>query len=127
MKGKSVQSFVQLSLRRFGYEIDRTRPRLVTFLQSRNVDVVFDVGGNEGQFGLWLRRQGYRGHIVSFEPIRSAFETLKTHADHDKAWEAYPIALGAAPGKSVINVAEYSVFSSLLPHRSAATTFDARS
>src|SRR5215210_642812 len=99
-------------------------PGLIDFLEARSIDLVFDVGANDGHFGLWLRECGYRGRIVSFEPIRAVFDLLKARADEDGDWEAHPVALGERPGKAVINVAELSVFSSLLRHRAAATTFD---
>jgi FkbM family methyltransferase len=102
-----------------------TPPGLIDFLQARDIDVVFDVGANDGHFGLWLRECGYRGRIVSFEPIRAVFDLLKVRADEDGDWDAHPVALGEQRGKAVINVAELSVFSSLLPQRNAATAFDA--
>ena len=33
-----------------------------------NIDVVLDVGGRTGEYGLLLRRNGYQGRIISFEP-----------------------------------------------------------
>jgi FkbM family methyltransferase len=102
------------------------QPGLVQFLEAREIEVVFDVGANEGFFGLFLRQEGYRGRIVSFEPIRDTFRVLAARAEEDGNWEAYQVGLGEAPGSAVINVAESSVFSSLLAHRSAALSFDAR-
>ncbi len=106
------------------HEIKHTQPRLIDFLRAREIDLVFDVGANDGHFGLWLRETGFEGRIVSFEPIPAVFGQLKARADEDGAWEAHPVALGDVPGKPVINVSESSVFSSLLLHREAATTFD---
>lgn len=107
-----------------GDDTTYTEPGLIEFLNSRGIDLVFDVGANDGHFGLWLRESGYRGRIVSFEPIRALFDRLKARADEDGAWEAHPVALGDKPGKALINVSASSVFSSLRPHREAATTFD---
>ena len=107
------------------YQLKRTTPTLHDFLKSRNVDVVFDVGGNDGHFGLSLRQEGYQGLIVSFEPLRAAYDLLKARADQDGAWETHPVALGERPGKAVINVSKANVFSSLLDQRAAAVTFDA--
>lgn len=101
-----------------------TEPGLIEFLDSRKVDLVFDVGANDGHFGLWLRESGYRGGIVSFEPIRALFDRLEARAQEDEAWEAHPVALGEKPGTARINVSASAVFSSLRPHREAATTFD---
>ena len=44
----------------------------------------------------------------------------------DGNWEAHNFALGAATGDSTINVAEFSVFSSILTSTGAATQFDSR-
>ena len=107
------------------YELKRTTPTIHDFLKSRKVDVVFDVGGNDGHFGLSLRREGYQGLIVSFEPLRAAYDALKARADQDGAWETHHVALGEQPGKAVINVSKASVFSSLLEQRAAAVAFDA--
>jgi FkbM family methyltransferase len=103
------------------------QPGLMEFLESRDIDVVFDVGANEGFFGEFLRQEGYRGIIVSFEPIDQVFRALEQRASRDGAWEVHRVGLGDAPGSAVINVSEMSVFSSLLPHRDAALSFDARS
>ena len=100
------------------------QPGLLAFLESRGVDLVFDAGANEGQFGLWLRECGYAGRIVSFEPVRAMFEVLEARAEADGNWDAYRIALGETPGGAAINVSELSVFSSLLAHRDTATSFD---
>jgi hypothetical protein len=65
---------------RFGLEIRRTEtrrnPGLIDFLLARRVDVVLDVGANVGWFGQRLRERGYRGKIVSFEPIEAVFREL---------------------------------------------------
>jgi|GEM_PF-4301797 len=90
---------------RRGLEI-RSSPHLGKFLESRKIGVVLDVGANIGQFGRELRDQGYRGLIVSFEPVKSVFETLKNVADSDGAWEAHNFALGPAPGRMPIKVAK---------------------
>ena len=84
-------------------------------LRSLKVDTVLDVGANVGQFGDHLRQDaGYRGRIVSFEPLSAAFSTLREHADQDPAWRTFNYALGADNGKVEINVAANSHSSSIL-------------
>lgn len=64
-----------------------------------NVDCVFDVGANVGQYGRMLRDfVGYKGNIISFEPNKSAFIELKIASQGDKNWHAEQIALGSASG-----------------------------
>jgi FkbM family methyltransferase len=105
--------------RKLGLDVHRFSPAthpepLCRFLHQFRILRVLDVGANEGQFGLFLRRQGYRGRIVSFEPNPDAFGELCKLASRDKAWEAWNIGLGSEPGQMTLNVAELSQYSSLL-------------
>ena len=80
------------------------------------VEVVLDVGANTGQFAQGLRRSGYAGQIVSFEPLSEAHAALSKAAADDPLWDvAARCALGAAEGQAEINVAANSYSSSLLP------------
>ena len=69
-----------------------------------SIDCVLDVGANEGQFALALRRSGYRGRIVSFEPVSSVFAALSEHAAEDADWQVHRTAVGAEDGTADINV-----------------------
>jgi FkbM family methyltransferase len=108
---------VRRSMRRFGLDLRRTgpgkSPDLADFLFDRGVEVTFDVGANVGQFGKALRERGYRGRIVSFEPITMAYEEVAAVAARDGNWEAHNLALGAEVGRAVLNVSQSSVFSSM--------------
>jgi FkbM family methyltransferase len=85
------------------------------FLFARHgIDCVVDVGANSGQYGHFLRRIGYRGRIVSFEPLSSAFASLRAAAAGDGAWEVRNAALGEAEGSVTLNVSENSESSSIL-------------
>jgi hypothetical protein len=53
---------IRMRLWRRGLDVVR-RFRLVPALASRNINVVIDVGANEGQYGMQLRRLGYRGGL----------------------------------------------------------------
>lgn len=127
-------SFIQDTTRSFarslGYEIRRTGShgfkRPIDFIRSRNVDLVVDVGANVGQYGANLRREGYAGWIVSFEPTTAAYKTLATNASRDERWKILNMALGEVGGTAEINVSEASVFSSILPQRPAATAFSSQ-
>ena len=110
-----------------GYDIRRTGShflkRPIDFLRSRNIDLVIDVGANVGQHATRLRKDAYAGWIVSFEPIAAAYEELAALANKDGRWKAINMALGDHEGVANINVAESSIFSSILPQLPAATTF----
>lgn len=78
-------------------------------------ECVLDVGANAGQYGGLLRRHGYGGWIVSFEPVGSAFDDLAQVADADTHWRALRLALGARAEHRQIAVAEVSQLSSFQP------------
>jgi FkbM family methyltransferase len=103
------------SLRQLGFEVRRSRkhPSLIGFIESRGVGIVYDVGANVGQFGLALRNRGYRGRIVSFEPVSSAFAVLQRIAAEDGNWQARQCAIGAEPGEAIIHVSANTQFSSI--------------
>jgi FkbM family methyltransferase len=75
-------------------------------------DCVLDVGANAGQYGALLRDHGYRGWIVSFEPVRGAFEELAEDTARDPRWRIFPVALGSRPERRRIAVAAVSQLSS---------------
>jgi FkbM family methyltransferase len=85
-------------------------------LRELGVNVVLDVGANAGQFAAHLRDTGYRGRIVSFEPLPHVVMRLREAAKDDPDWLVYDHALGDAEGEVEMNVTGGpGVTSSLLP------------
>ncbi len=87
--------------------------RIKTLLDRYQINVVIDVGANEGQFASELRRMGYQGKIISFEPIASVFEKLKKVASTDRDWDVYNLALGQKNSQQTLNKAGDTDFSTL--------------
>jgi FkbM family methyltransferase len=87
------------------------------------VDLVLDVGAADGGFGRKVRQLGYKGRIVSFEPLADPYRRLSEHIAGDPLWTAHNHALGDEAGEATINIASNSTSSSLLPmldaHREA--------
>jgi FkbM family methyltransferase len=83
-------------------------------MRKFNINLVFDVGANTGQYASQLRRAGYKGKIVSFEPLNEAFGELKRISANDNKWQIEKTGLGDFDGEAIINVAENSVSSSIL-------------
>jgi FkbM family methyltransferase len=87
--------------------------RKLHLLRSLKLDAFLDIGANQGQFGGWLRRNGWRGPIHSFEPGSRAFAALKSRADGDTRWFVHKLAVGSASGSLELHVSQDSFSSSL--------------
>ncbi|MBB4933839.1 FkbM family methyltransferase [Lipingzhangella halophila] len=86
---------------------------VAALLRHYQVNCVFDVGANIGQYGRRLRQHGYTGRIVSFEPVATMTEKLRRAAENDPEWWVYPYALGREERVDTINVV-YGSMSSIL-------------
>ena len=113
--------------RSLGVDLSRATPNLFDFMASRGIDIVLDVGANIGQFGAYLRRGGYAGEIISFEPSAADYAVLAAAVARDGRWTAHNFALGAVAGRMMLNISTYTVFNSLLDITQAADRFDGRS
>jgi FkbM family methyltransferase len=123
-----MKQLIHRTLNRWGYDLRRIgyhQPDLMDFIRDRGIDVVLDVGANVGQFGRSLRERGYRGRIVSFEPVAAVYETLAATASGDDGWEVNNFGLGAKTEQMSINVAVASEFSSIMPSSGAAARYHA--
>ena len=127
----SIKHFVRRCLWRVGLDVRRFDPRssevsqLVRQLAVHQIDVVFDVGANIGQFAKILRDARFTGRIVSFEPSIAAHSALSKHARRDANWIIAPrMALGDHDGTTTLHLSGNSASSSILPmlpsHMSAA-------
>lgn len=115
-------SYIKHIMRSLGFEIRRFDPSIsesaqfMRQLHSHGINLVLDVGANVGQFGRKnLRDAGYRGRIVSFEPLNAAWKSLSVESARDPLWTIAPrMAIGSESGEIDINVAQNSVSSSVL-------------
>lgn len=82
-----------------------SKRQFVKQLESLRVNVVFDIGSNSGQYAAGLRKAGYQGRMVSFEPLSRPFSALEKKAAGDSLWECRKHALGDVDGTISINVA----------------------
>ena len=90
-------------------------------LRMYRVNCVLDVGANHGQFARRLRRVGYKGRIVSFEPVGETFGRLAESAAGDPDWSVHRVALGEEEGVTAMQVVPGTMSSLLEP-----TDFGAR-
>lgn len=86
------------------------------------VDLLIDVGGNEGQFAHFVRtRLGYKGMLLSFEPIPELAARLQQKAASDPAWTVVNAALGESRRSDIFHVTKSSPMSSLLKPSNTVT------
>jgi|JRYI01.1.fsa_nt_gb FkbM family methyltransferase len=82
---------------------------------AKAIDCVFDVGAFNGHFGRFLREKtGFKGTILSFEPLPGPFAVLEDWSRRDGNWHAFPFALGSQAGEFAMNVMNKLWFSSFL-------------
>ena len=93
----------------------RTSARICgAFFTRFGVDCVFDVGANRGQYATMLREHvGYRGPIVSYEPIPELADELRAVSAGDPDWHIEGLALDREGGPAVFHVMADTQFSSL--------------
>ena len=114
-------------LRRAGYELRKfdafhaPLARRAALMTTGGINLVLDVGANAGQYATELRRVGYKGRIVSFEPLSAPREQLLSLCEHDRNWTVVAGALGTANGRATMNVAGDDQCSSMLDMRPALT------
>jgi FkbM family methyltransferase len=125
MSSSSMQASTKYAikrwLRRAGLEVSKYArfrqfdERLIALMEAQRVGLVLDVGANTGQYALILRALGFRGRIVSFEPLEAPHRELAENAQHDRLWEVAPrCALGERSGVLRIQVSRNSLSSSAL-------------
>ena len=93
------------------YEYQRGR-----YMRDAGVVAVVDVGANIGQYGAELRADGYRGRLLSVEPLEGAFRQLARRSARDPLWACIQCGLGAQDGgEATLSVSVNGYSSSLLP------------
>jgi len=88
--------------------------RRIKLLNHYSIDKILDVGANDGGFAKEMFEIGYKGKIISFEPLLSAYSIIEKKSRKNNKWSTVNKALGDFDGESFINVSGNSVSSSLL-------------
>ena len=121
-----VKQLIKNIFNSVGLEVQRNQPlneagtQIYQAIKKINTDIILDVGANTGQFSLEIRKKGYNGKIVSFEPLLSARKKLIEYSLKDKNWLIHDqAAIGDHNGFIDINISKNSVSSSILPMMSS--------
>ena len=88
--------------------------RRMKLVRGKKIDTLLDIGANSGQYASLMREYGYKGNIISFEPLKDAFEELKMNSIKDNNWLVNNYAIGDKNATSLINIAGNSFSSSIL-------------
>jgi FkbM family methyltransferase len=101
----------------FGCVLRREYPFEFCLLPSPDfVDLMFDVGANIGQYAIELRNSGYKGLIISIEPLEYEHSVLSKISERDSNWIIEQrMLLGSTIGVGQINRSQNSFSSSVLP------------
>ncbi|MBE9488794.1 MAG: FkbM family methyltransferase [Bacteroidetes bacterium] len=117
-----MKKLIKRLIHSLGYDLHRlnvnTWPEFQLFqsLKKFEINLVLDIGANEGQFATEIRTAGYKGQIISYEPLSDAHNKAAQAAKRDKYWIVHPqAAIGDYDGNVEINISGNSVSSSVLP------------
>ena len=99
---------------RFGWDWMRDVGRLAPLIGSK-IEMVFDVGANNGYTALELRRHFPDAHIHSFEPVPATYERLARTVAADPRISTHPIALGPKHGPATMQCFDSSLLNSCAP------------
>ena len=84
------------------------------WLKEMGITTVLDIGANEGQFALMIRKLLPNTAICSFEPIPVCYNKLLEIFSNDKAFKAFNVAIGDKEEMIEMNINDFSPSSSLL-------------
>jgi len=113
-----IKKLIKFIIDKLGYQIIKKQNHinLVEKLNSLNIDIIFDIGANKGQSAIEFFSKGFRGRIVSFEPLSEEYKELELNSKKFKNWIVAPrMAIGDKDGQVNINVSQNSGSSSILP------------
>ena len=99
---------------RDGFHIERDFDFAPALRSYFAINKVLDVGANIGQYAEDIRSQGYKGDIISFEPVTAAFHELEKRSRNDIHWITRNAGLSDYDGRATINVSNDTSFSSML-------------
>mgnify|MGYP001470185354 CR=1 FL=1 len=118
---KFDKEFIRKFFNIFGLEVYRLHPfsdpgtQMLAGINKVKTNILFDIGANIGQFASEMRRKGFKGKIVSFEPLEDARKKLLVNSSKDSNWIIHEkTAIGDTNGFVDINLARNSVSSSIL-------------
>jgi FkbM family methyltransferase len=106
-----LRRYIRKFIRNSGFQ-RRLAPDFMDVMNELDINLVLDVGANDGGYGREIRDRGYKGIIISFEPNPNAFKRLIKNIKNDKKWIAFQYAIGESNGILNLHITENDVMSS---------------
>lgn len=84
---RRIINIIKRLIHSVGYDLHRlnvdARPEYQLFqsLKKFEIDLMLDIGANQGQFASEIRSVGYKGQVVSFEPLSDAHKKSRKWRD----------------------------------------------
>jgi FkbM family methyltransferase len=124
---KGIVKIARGIIRGFGYDVVKYPVRYpselyadsVNFLKlllDNKINLIFDIGANDGRWAERVFKIGYEGRIVSFEPLSCVYDKLLKASKSNPKWEiSERCAIGDSQGIIEINISKNIGSSSILP------------
>ena len=110
---RSILKAINLRLHFKLISYESSRLPYLKLIENLGINLIFDIGANDGQWGLFVLRDGYRGKMISFEPTSNVYKVLKKNTRKYPNWKAHEqVAIGERCGEVTINVSGNSAGSS---------------
>jgi len=123
-----IKIFIKRILLSFNYRINKINSDYINYpvqntnegilintIEKLQIDLLLDIGANNGDWALEIRENGYAGKIYSFEPQSVPFKQLELLSSKDQKWHTFNYGLGNSNNEKIINISKNSVSSSILP------------
>lgn len=113
---------IKFLFRKIGLEVNRLNTdnsgslQIFKIIEHFNINTIYDIGANTGQYASELFQLGFKGRIVSFEPLTKPHTTLLLNSKSNPRWHIHEkCAIGSQNSQTIINISKNSVSSSILP------------
>ncbi len=116
-----LKNNVKRLLKSFGYKIvpydeysESIEKVRYNWIKELEIDAIIDIGANDGGFVRHIRQYFPETQIISFEPIKKAFDELCQRNINDKNFKALNYAISNYDGETEFYLCGNSVSSSIL-------------
>lgn len=114
----TLRKIIKKSFLNAGLDIKKASPatfKEFVWLKNLNIETIFDIGANTGQFATMLSEVLPKASMYSFEPLGDCFEKLLLNMKNHPRFRAFNFALGDRDYETEIYRSKHSPSSSILP------------